>query len=238
MKKIPILLLVIFSLAFAGAAEAAKGKRRSRNANRIGPYGTALVGMTSYSGDATQDEADLIDLITDSGFPSQDVSSSTDDSDFGYQAAFGYRFMRYVSAELGLVQYGSLKSTATGDIDAGDGAGFVPVSVNLAFNVGGPMISAVGILPIGDRFELYGRAGFLFASVEREFTSRVGGERGVRGSARGDDQLPVYAAGFSWNINQVYSIRAEYQVINDIGEESRTGTEDLNTASLGIIVRF
>jgi hypothetical protein len=238
MKNFPVLLLVIFSLAFAGAAEAAKGKRRTRNANRVGPYGTALVGMTSYSGDATNDEADLIDLITGSGFPSQDVSSSTDDSDIGYQAAFGYRFSRYVALELGLSQFGSLSSTATGDIDAGDGSGFVPVKVELAFNVGGPIISGVGILPLNDKIELYARVGFLFASVEREFSSRVDGQRGVGGSARGDDQLPVYAAGLSWNFNQVYSVRAEYQVISDVGDASRTGTEDLKTASVGIIVRF
>jgi len=238
MKNIPVILLVIFGLAFAGAAEAAKGKRRTRNANRVGPYGTALIGMTSYSGDPTNDEADLVDLITNSGFPSQDVSASTDDSDIGYQAAFGYRFTRYVALELGLSQYGSLTSTATGDIDPGDGSGFVPVKVELAFNVGGPVIAGVGILPLGEKFELYGRIGLLFASVEREFSSRVDGQRGVGGSARGDDQLPVYAAGVSWNINQVYSVRAEYQVINDVGDASRTGTEDLKTATVGIIVRF
>ncbi|HEU4591718.1 MAG TPA: outer membrane beta-barrel protein [Steroidobacteraceae bacterium] len=238
MKNIPIILLVIFSLAFAGAAEAAKGKRRTRNANRVGPYGTALIGMTNYGGDPSNNEAELIDLIANSGFATRDVSASTDDSDIGYQAAFGYRFTRYVALELGLAQFGSLTSTATGDIDAGDGAGFVPVRVELAFNVGGPIISGVGILPLNDKIELYGRVGFLFASVEREFSSRVGGQRGVGGSARGDDQLPVYAAGFSWNINQIYSVRAEYQVINDVGDPSRTGTEDLKTASVGIIVRF
>jgi hypothetical protein len=163
----------------------------------------------------------------------------TEDSDIGFQATFGYRFNRYVSAELGLVQYGELSSKASAELDfVNDGPGFVPANVALNFNVGGVLISAIGILPIQDKFEFYGRLGYLFASSEREFTSRVGGQRGVSGSAKGDSQELVYGAGFGWNINQVYTIRAEYQRVSDVGESNRTGTEDLDVLSLGLIVRF
>jgi len=239
MTRIPLIVLVVLGLMLAGLAEAASPKKRTRNMNRIGPYGAAFVGMTTYSGDQTDNEQELEDILSDNDFLFQNVRSSTDDSDFGYSATFGYRFSRFLSGELGLVQYGELTSSAEGDLDfPGDNAGFLPAHVQLAFNVGGPLISVIGILPIKDKFEFYGRLGYLFASSEREFSSSVDGQRGVTGSAKGDSQEPVYGVGFTWNINQVYSIRAEYQIITDIGQSDRTGTEDLDSLALGLIVRF
>jgi OmpA-OmpF porin, OOP family len=239
MRKIPVIVLMVFGLLFAGMAEAAKPKKRTRNANRVGPYGTALVGMSSYGGDQSADEQSLLDLFTNAGVPVQNASASTDDSDIGYQASFGYRFNRFVAFELGLAQFGSLESTGQADVDlANDGLGFVPANLEYTFDVGGPMISVVGMLPIGEKFEVYARLGFLFASVEREFTSRVDGQRGVGGSAKGDAQEPVYGIGLTWNINQVYSVRGEYQLLSGVGDDSRTGTEDLKTYAIGMIIRF
>jgi hypothetical protein len=239
MKKIPVIVLVVLGLMFAGMAEAAKPKKRTRNANRVGPYGTVHVGMSTYGGDQSADEQSLLDLFTNAGVPVQNATASTDDSDIGYLASFGYRFNRYIAFELGLAQYGSLESTGHAEVDIpNDGEGFIPANLEYSFDVGGPLISAVGTLPIGEKFEVYARLGFLFASVEREFSSRIGGERGVSGSAKGDAQVPVYGVGLTWNINQVYSIRGEYQLLSDVGQEGRTGTEDLKTLSLGMLMRF
>jgi opacity protein-like surface antigen len=239
MKKIPVIVLVVLGLALAGAAEAAKPKKRTRNQNRVGPYVTGLIGMSAYGGDQSNDEQSLIDLIDDAGVPFQNEQVGTDDSDIGYQAAFGYRFARYIALELGLVQYGELTSELTADVDLPDDTlGFVPARFDYAFKVGGPLISAVGILPLGEKIELYGRLGFLFASVKREFTSRINGQRGLSYSASGDSQDVVYGVGVNFNINQAYAIRAEYQVLDDVGESGRTGTEDLDFVSVGMIVRF
>ena len=239
MKKIPVIVLVVLGLAFAGAAEAAKPKKRTRNQNRVGPYVTGLVGMSTYGGDQSNDERSLVDLIEDAGVPFQNENVGTDDSDIGYQAAFGYRFARYIALERGLVQYGELASQLSADVDLPDDTqGFVPARFEYAFKVGGPLISAVGILPLGDKFELYARAGFLFASVEREFTSRINGQRGLSYSANGDSQDLVYGVGVTFNINPAYAIRAEYQILDEVGESGRTGTESLDNMSIGMIVRF
>ena len=48
----------------------------------------------------------------------------------------------------------------------------------------------------------------------------------------------MYGVGLTWNINQVYSIRGEYQLLSDVGQDGRTGTEDLKTLSIGMLMRF
>jgi OOP family OmpA-OmpF porin len=238
MKKIIVILFVVLSVGFAGFSEAATPKKRTRNANRIGPYAGAIVGYSEFSGNQDENEQNLIDILTNTGNPFQSMSSSTENTDVGYQALFGYRFHRYFAAELGLAQFGDLTSTAKTDMDFGDGAGFVPASVTLTFTAGGPILSAIGILPIGEKFELYGRLGYLFTSSERSLTSRVNGESGGFGSAKGDSQNPVYGLGFAYHINQVYSIRGEYQQLDQLGQENRTGAEDVTVMGLGLVVRF
>jgi len=235
MKKITVVLVAVCGVGFAGFVEAAP-KKRTRNQNRIGPYAGALIGYSDYSGDQSINEQNLIDILEETGNPIQNLSSGTENTDIGYQATFGYRFHRYIAAELSLVQFGELKSTARSDMDFGQG--FVPASVSFTFTAGGPLMSVLGILPIGDKFEMFGRVGYLFTSSERELSSRVDGESGSFGSAKGDSQDLVYGAGFNWNINQVYSIRFEFQQIDEIGQDNRTGTEDLTVMGAGFFVRF
>jgi opacity protein-like surface antigen len=236
MKKVTVVLLVAISVAFAGFAEAAKPKKRTRNANRVGPYGVGFVGQSHYTSDQSQNEQDLLDTLINTGEPTRNLSASTEDTDIGYNATFGFRFNRYFAAELGLAQFGSVESTAKGELDFG--GGFVPTSLKLSFSAGGPMISAVGFLPLNDKFELFGRVGYLFTSSERELTSNVDGQSGGFGSAKGDSQDLVLGVGAAFNFNQVYSLRIEYQQLDELGQDERTGLEDLNVIGLGVVVRF
>lgn len=237
MKKISVILLVVFSFVFAGLAEAAKPKKRTRNANRIGPYAGALVGYSTFSADdSASNEIALRNTLINTNSEVADLSSDSEDTDLGYQAMFGFRFHRYFAAELGLAQFGSSSSTARANLDFGQG--FIPVSVKISYSVGGPMISGIGILPLHEKFELFGRLGYLFSSSELEFTSNVDGERGSFGSAKGDSQDLAYGVGFSWNISQVYAIRGEFQKMDSLGQETRTGEEDVTVLGLGFIVRF
>jgi len=238
MKKTAVILLVVLSVGFAGFTEAATPKKRTRNANRIGPYAGALVGYSNFSGNQDENEQNLVDILDNSQYPYQNLTTGTENTDLGYQALFGYRFHRFFSAELGLAQFGQLKSTAKADVDFGDGNGFVPSSIALTFTAGGPMLSAIGILPIGEKFELFGRLGYLFTSSERSLSSKVNGQTGSFGSAKGDSQNPVYGIGFAWHINQVYSIRGEYQRLDQLGQENRTGAEDVTVIGVGLIIRF
>jgi hypothetical protein len=236
MKKVSVIVIAVFGMMLAGYAEAAKPKKRTRNQNRVGPYGAALVGQTTFTGDQTSDEQNLIDIFTGTGSPTSDYTVSSEDTDIAYQLAFGYRFHRYFAAELALAQYGESVSTLRGDID--QGGGFQPASLKVSFATGGPLFSAVGILPLNDKFEVYGRVGALFASAEREFQARIAGQNAGFGTVKGDSIEMVLGLGFSWHLNQVYSVRLEHQRLSDVGETDRTGLEDLRYTALGVTIRF
>jgi opacity protein-like surface antigen len=236
MKKTPVVVLAVLAVAFSAYAEAAKPRKRSRNADRIGPYAVGFAGQTTYTSDGTEDEGLATEILL--SFDSSDernLSSSTDDSGLGYQAAFGYRFNRHLAAELTLLQLGEMVSTARGELDFG--TGFQPSSTELAFKAGGPMVSALGILPISDRLEFFGRVGYLFASSRRELRARIGDERGNLGSGRGNSQDLILGAGFSVHFGQVYSLRVEYLRMGEVGDGD-SGSEEANMIGAGLVVRF
>jgi opacity protein-like surface antigen len=236
MKKVSVIVLVVVGLLFAAYAEAAKPKRRTRNANRIGPYAGAMIGMNNYTGDQTAVEDDLESSFT--GVPTQDLDIGTDDQDIGYAAQFGYRFNRYLAAEFALAQLGDLRSSAHANVELPSTAGFVPASIDVNYHVGGPILSAIGILPLNDKFELFGRAGVLFASAEREFVIKVDGNVTSFGSSKGESTELVLGAGAAWHVNQMFSVRAQFERMDEVGDPDRTGTEDITTASIGLVVRF
>src|SRR5262245_33784298 len=120
MKNFPVIAVVCLGLLFAGLAEAAP-KKRTRNQNRIGPYAGAMIGQSSYTEDQSNNEDTLLAILDDNGIPLDNATVKTDDSAFGYQLAFGYRFHRYLAGEIALAQYGELSSKASGQIDNGSG---------------------------------------------------------------------------------------------------------------------
>jgi hypothetical protein len=239
MKKIAMIVLVVLGVALASAGEAATPKKhRTRNQNRVGPYVAAFVGMTRFTDDQSTVEQQIANIFNSSNASVQNLKVSTDNSDIGYQANFGYRFNRFIAGELGMVQYGQLASRGSADMDFGDGNGPVPVSLKYSFKVGGPVISVLGVLPFNDKFEGYVRLGFMFASTNREVSSNVNGQGSFGQTAPGDSQNPVYGVGFGWNINPAYSIRVEYQSMHDVGQKNRNGTESFDCASVGMVMRF
>lgn len=237
MKNIPVVVLVVFGFVTSVVAEAATPQKRTRSQARIGPYATGVVGMASYGADQADAEDFASRILSNNGVPYQNLEVSTDDTDLGFQAAFGYRFSRYGSVEFSLHQLGELSSSSTAELDfPDDGAGFLPASSELTFDGGGIGFSLIGILPINNSFEIFGRLGYLFANVDRRFAGRVDGDLAIQGGGQDDTQVPYYGLGLGWNINQVFTIRAEYQIIRDIG--NNFGGEDIDILALGLGMRF
>jgi opacity protein-like surface antigen len=124
---------------------------------------------------------------------------SNTDNKFGFNVFGGYRFARYFSLEAGYLDGGSYKwSTVDG-----------PNVARLSAQLRAAQISAVGTLPIGDYFGLFGRIG-----ADHWWASADATDGGLSGRDSGSTTSFMWGAGAAafWDGAQ---IRLEYQQSND-----------------------
>ena len=146
-------------------------------------------------------------------------STSTDDSDTGWKVFAGYRFMKYLAVEGAYTDLGEFTAHST---VTSPSAGIVDSSIE----TDAWTISALGILPLGDSFSLFGRVGVNLWSAD---ISATGSGGGVTASASDDDDGTdwVYGVGAAWNFTNNLSLRGEWERY-DLGD----GDVDLWSAGL------
>jgi OOP family OmpA-OmpF porin len=152
------------------------------------------------------------------------ASTSTDDSDMGWKLFAGYRFMKYLAVEGAYTDLG--KFTATSTVTS-PSAGVV----NTSLKANTWTLSALGILPLGDGFSLFGRAGVSFWNTDVSATGSGGGGGGVS-SASDNGTDWVYGLGAAYNFTDNLSVRGEWESY-DFG-----GGDDADLWSAGISWNF
>jgi hypothetical protein len=162
--------------------------------------------------------------------------SSLDDSDIGWGLQVGYRFNRYVAAEVGYVDLGEGLYEAIMTVD--DGVEIFPVEASLRFKSSGPTAAVLGILPIGERFDAHVKGGVYFADTrlrgrlrDVEFNENV-----VHDETKAGETEFFFGIGGAWNINDSYSLRVEYQRYLDIGNDD-TGEGDVDLIGVSVLFR-
>lgn len=162
--------------------------------------------------------------------------SSLDDSDIGWGLQVGYRFNRYVAAEVGYVDLGEALYEAIMTVD--DGLEVFPVEASVRFKSSGPTAAVLGILPIGERFDAHAKAGVFFADTrlrsrlrDVEFAENV-----VHDETRAGETEFFFGVGGAWNISDSYSLRVEYQRYLDLGDDD-TGEGDVDLIGLSVLFR-
>lgn len=220
--------------AIALACLAMTGLAPSAEAAQIGFYIGGQYGQSSKDAEIqdfdvfAQQNYDLFGLTVESG------SSSLDDSDAGYGFVAGYRFTPHLAVEGGYLNIGNLKyrSRVSGNIDGvpSDGA------FNVDSETAGIALSALGVWPMSYRWEIYGRAGVLFASntATLYYEDIVGAARGEFSENSVDALAGI---GTSLSFLEIYDFRVEYQRVFDAGDEA-TGEGDVDMISVGITVVF
>jgi OOP family OmpA-OmpF porin len=129
-----------------------------------------------------------------------DVGFDADDTAFNIFG--GYNFNANFAVEVSYV-------------DAGKPDDLVgPVTVEVALD--GINISALGRVPVGEVFSLFGKIGF--TSYDGEVTGRLGN---VSSSEDGSDEDLSYGIGGAFNLGPAFELRAEYEAI-DIDDGSFT----------------
>jgi len=146
------------------------------------------------------DGSDFDAELASAGFTS---STSSDDTDTGWKAFAGYRIMKYLAVEGAYTDFGEF--TANSIITA-PSAGIV----NSKVEAEAWTVSALGILPLGDKFSLFARLGVNFWNVDGTVTGT--GSGGVASESVSDDGTDwVYGVGAAYNLTKNLSVRGEWE---------------------------
>lgn len=145
------------------------------------------------------------------------ISSGSFDGDAtGFKIYGGYRFHPNFAAELAYVDLGkaSYRGTFFG----------TPVTGG-SLETWGLNVSAVGIVPLGPAFELFGKIGFFgWESRARDTTG------GIPFSGEADDADVSFGLGANFNVSRNVSLRVEWERFKAV--------DDIDLLSLGLAFRF
>jgi OOP family OmpA-OmpF porin len=137
----------------------------------------------------------------------------TTSEDTGLKAFLGWRFHRYLAAELSYVDYGEAKSTAA---TAGGGA----IASSKVKSAG---LSALGILPLGERLSVFGRLGMAEVKARTQI-------EGALAAVEDDDETElIVGIGGLFNLTRQWGVRLEYERLNDT---------KIDLISIGVQYRF
>lgn len=143
----------------------------------------------------------------------------------------GYRFNRYLALEASYVNLGTLNATHTINMSPFLGGG--TLTFHRELETTGPALAAFGILPISDSWELFVRAGILFADTD--LTTRINGSRN---SISFDSEPTTLGAGAQFDWQDHWSARLEFQRSFDVGGDDVASEADVDAVSLAVLYRL
>jgi OOP family OmpA-OmpF porin len=222
-SRAPLLCLGLGLVASAQAAEP-------------GWYGVGFGGESSASG-ISQGQMDevLVAIFESGGLDVVDATSTLDDSDTGFGLAGGYQLNDHFAVEFAYVDLGSVDYRASATVS--DGVDEADAELGLESSAQGPVVSALGILPIGERFSLFGRAGLSFINAEGTARIALNGisQRASQSSQKID---PVLGVGAELSLSKHFAIRLAWDRYFDVGTEDVTGDVDADLITLGLRIGF
>jgi OmpA-OmpF porin, OOP family len=125
-----------------------------------------------------------------------EIDGGFDADDTAFKIFGGYNINQNFAVELAYFDGGSAEQSVVG--------GSVDVSTD------GLIVSALGRVPVGDAFSLFGKLGF--ASYDAQIDGRVGNQ--VVASESGSDEDLAYGIGGAFNLGPSFELRAEYEAIS------------------------
>jgi OOP family OmpA-OmpF porin len=156
-----------------------------------------------------------------------------DDGDVGFKVFGGYNFLEWLGAEVAYIDGGSAEEKFS-DPDLG--------SATLGVDVTAFTLAAVGTLPIGDMFELYGKLGMAFwdgdlsVSASGLICDELIAEGLPCSETVGDSGEDFYwGIGAGVNFGEHFNVRLEYEAFQ-IGAEDIDADADFISGS--VVYRF
>ena len=145
-------------------------------------------------------------------------SVTCDDTDTSVKALGGYQFGRNFAIEFGAMGAGTVEARS-------------PAS-RLTVDTAIGEATAVGILPVGETFSVFGKFGLYTSVVETKLTTVLG-----ESTERKTNSDLTYGVGASWLFMPKFAVRAEWQRYSKV-DAGAIGKSDADVISLGLVYRF
>jgi OOP family OmpA-OmpF porin len=139
---------------------------------------------------------------------------SCDDKDTAWKILGGYQFNRHFAVELGYTDLGEVSASGPGGSASIESSAFELV--------------AVGMMPIVDKFSIYGKLGMYRGETDASAP-------GVSISESNTDL--TFGIGVRYDFIRNLGVRAEWQKYTDVGG-GEIGEADVDVISVGIVYRF
>ncbi len=189
-------------------------------ADDTGWYVGANVGQSR----AKIDDARIADALV--GGSAATASITDDNRDTGYKLFGGYQFNRNFAVEGGYFDLGKFGFDAT---TSGGG------TLNGNIKVQGLNLDLVGILPITEKFSVFGRAGVNYAEARDSF-SGAGGVNVIRPNPSERATNGKFGLGLQYDFSKTLAMRLEaerYRINDAVGNKG-----DIDLVSVGLVYRF
>lgn len=217
--KNPIMCLSLASVLCAAAPAAF--------AADIGGY----AGISGGNSKA-RDVASAAELDAQNAADGVTSTSSVDDTATAWKLFGGYKFSRNFALEGAYANLGEF--TADSVITASPwGTG----TVSQKYDARTWSLTAVGVLPLANNFELFGKGGFHYWDARWDVDINLTGLTGSASEKEKGTDLS-YGLGGGYNFTPNIGVRAEWEMYTNIGDGNTTGESDVELWSVGVNFNF
>lgn len=206
------------------------------NAAEFGFYVGGQYGNASKEVEISLLNSYAVGLGGEFGFTTSQLTSTLDKKDSNYGFIAGYRMLPNLAFEAAYLDLGKVRyrSDAVGLYEEETDPAMFNSTVNATSS--GIAITALGILPLSYRWEVYARGGFIIMSNDFDVYVTDGTSFARGGTTENSTDL-LAGAGISFSFAEIYQARVEYQRVFDAGDRD-TIEGDVDMISLGITVTF
>lgn len=194
------------------------------------------VGAGVGYGKINVNENKLTNIIDNTFYPDYYVGKvSEGQGATPWDVMVGYKFMKYLAVELAYYDLGNADYKAKvydseTDLEAG--------SVKAQWEASGWPVSLVGIWPINDQFDVFGKVGFFMGDVKlsgkaKGFTSA----EKIGGSNSENSNEFIGGVGADWHFMDKWTARAEWQAMPSLGN-NKVGDGNWNDLQFNVIYSF
>lgn len=204
----------------------------------LGPgwFFEVAVGQANFT-DVKRGDLDQLtgNFFAENNLAVETLSSTLSRKDRSYAINSGYRFSDYLQMETSYFRLGAFQYAASGTVS--DSGGVYPATLNFSFRAKGVMFGIAATYPLGDRFELRGRAGMSTSSTRVKIAAALSGQ-GPSGKITASSQDFYFGAGVGTYLWDYYRVGIDFTRHRNIGKPSLTYRANVDNLMLSVGYRY